>query len=126
MYSKNEHYIKKNFGKEEHFRVPEDYFDTLDSRILNNIKSKTPGALKQPARTIHMWHRYRAAAVSAVASILIGGFALGTWIHGGRSTRPSSQQATANMAVSSSNLDAMMNYSMMDTEDMYSYIADSE
>lgn len=140
MYNKDERFIKKNFGKEEHFRVPKDYFDTLAPRVLSTIKNKTQkednieaalspdfAGRKSAARTISMsiWHRYRAIAVSAAASVLIGGFALGAWVHGGG--HPSgAPQTPSYSAASSSNLDAMMNYSMMDTEEMYSYIADAE
>lgn len=126
MYYYDEHFIKKNFGKEEHFQVPEGYFDTLRSRVLNDIKTREAGIPKQPARTISIWYRYRAAVVSAAASVLIGGFALGAWMHGVGHAPSESKQTTSQAMTSSSNLDAMMNYSMMDTEDMYSYMADAE
>lgn len=126
MYSKDEHYINKHFGKKEHFRVPEGYFDMLHSRVLNDVKAKAPGVPKQPAPTVSLWHRYRAAVVSAAASVLIGGFALGAWMHGAGHAPSESRHISSQTVASSSNLDAMMNYSMMDTEDMYSYIADAE
>ncbi len=124
MYSENEYFIKKSYGNEEHFRVPKGYFDTLNARILNELKID-PQEKAVPARTIPLWHRYRAAAISVAASVLIGCFAFGAWMHGG--SRSSSQGTQAvSTAASSTSLDAMMNYSMMDTEDMYSYLADSE
>lgn len=141
MYFKDEHFIKKNFGKAEHFHVPKDYFDTLTPRILNEIRTEAQdnasttfksgmtyniAGQHNTARTTSMWHRYRAAVVSAVASVLIGGFALSAWMQGGGHTQSGDKQISTSTVGSSSNLDAMMNYSMMDTEDMYSYIADSE
>ncbi len=33
----DEQFIKKCFGKQEHFRVPKEYFANLSSRILNHI-----------------------------------------------------------------------------------------
>lgn len=126
MYCKDEQILNNRFGKDEPFRVPEGYFDTLNARILNEIHTKASGIPQQRARTISIWHRYRVAAVSAVASVLIGGFALSAWMHGSGHA-PSEIKQTSNSAVApASNLDAMMNYSMMDTEDMYSYIADAE
>lgn len=38
MYTKDEYFIKKSFGKAEHFRVPKGYFDTLNARVLNELK----------------------------------------------------------------------------------------
>ena len=126
MYIKDAHFIRKNYGKEEHFRVPKDYFDTLNARVLNELKIEPYEPVSVPARTIPLWHRYRAAVVSVAASVLVGCFALGAWIH--KSSRSSSEnaQTITYPSASSSGLDAMMNYSMMDTDDMYSYLADSE
>ena len=132
MYSKDEYYIKKNFGKQEHFRVPESYFDTMAPRLFNKIESAAyrkavqTHSNKPVARTVSWWHRYRAAAVSAVASILVGGLTLGALMHDSSRISSGSKQTKENVAASYPNLDAIMNYSMMDTEDMYSYIADSE
>lgn len=126
MYTKDEYFIKKSFGKAEHFRVPKGYFDTLNARVLNELKIEPHEPVSVPARTIPLWHRYRAAAVSVAASVLVGCFALGAWMHEGSRTSSKSAQNITYSSASSSGLDAMMNYSMMDTDDMYSYLADSE
>lgn len=126
MYIKDAHFIRKNYGKEEHFRVPKGYFDTLNARVLNGLKIEPHGQKSVPARTVPLWHRYRAAVVSVAASVLVGCFALGAWMDKGSRTSSGNAQTITYPTASSSGLDAMMNYSMMDTDDMYSYLADSE
>lgn len=132
MFNNDEKYIRKAFGKKNPFSVPEGYFDSLTPRIMQGIKQtdaegKVPIMRGHAARTVSLWQRSRKFVIGVAASVCVGLFSLGAYFHSGNSQRHSAQtmqQAKAERHSDYSSIDEMVDYSMMDTEDMYAYMAD--
>lgn len=126
--NKEEKFIEQKFGRENHFTVPEGYFDDFTSQLMQ----KLPEDPNQGARIVTMtpspWRRYHAAIVAA-ASVCAAIFSVGIYFHSAES-RPQKASVAASQQVgvrnaSYSTVDAMAEYTMLDTEDMYAYIADT-
>lgn len=133
MFNKDEKYIKKTFGKSNPFVVPKGYFDEFSSRINNIIKtteihSRTRKNPEVKVRTVSIWSRPRRFAVGIAASVCMCIFSLGAYLHvnqGSHQDISSAEQVNVeHQYTDNSNIDAMVDYSMMDTEDMYAYMAD--
>lgn len=121
---KEEKYIRNKFGREEHFRVPEGYFDDFTSRLMANLP-------EQEAKIVEMRPQRRAklrvisiAAASVCAVMLSLGTYLGVNRHDSRQI-PSASVSIADAQRESATVDAMANYTMLDNEDMYNYLADN-
>lgn len=130
MFYNDERYIKKRFGTANHFKVPEGYFDTFTSRVMDGIHSSglRPAAIPHAKEVgISSWKRYRKAVVGIAATACVALLSLGAYLHGMDGDRPNISTAShAETAQSStySSFDAMMDYTMMDTDDMYAYMSD--
>lgn len=126
---KEEKYIKKHFGKSGGFKVPNGYFGNVSSRIIASLPraefQQKPLVIDKPG----FWRLHRRMIASVAAGICVVLLPLGAYLH--LSDRQPSNSVSAHAQVveaqshASSNIDAFMEYSMMDTNDMYSYIADA-
>lgn len=121
---KEEKYIRDKFGREEHFRVPEGYFDNFTSRLMANLP-------EQEAKIVEMRPQRRTklriisiAAASVCAVMLSLGTYLGVNRHDSHQT-PAASVSFADAQRESVAVDAMANYTMLDNEDMYNYLADN-
>lgn len=134
MISKEEKRLRQTFGKRNPFRVPDGYFEgfTLaslkaDGERLAAMKAASGSMVQRHALTVLLWRRYRKAIVGVAASVCVGVFSLGAFLHAGGGQRgdvATARQTAVEQHSDYSGIDAMMNYSMMDTEDMYAYMAD--
>lgn len=127
--NKEEKFIEQKFGRENHFTVPEGYFDDFTSQLMQ----KLPEDPMQGARIVTMkaspLQRYHAAMIAA-ASVCAVIFSVGIYFHSvdrqpQKAPVAQAQQAGHDAAYSNTNVEAMAEYTMLDTEDMYSYIADN-
>ncbi len=125
-----EKYIEEKFGRRTPFKVPEGYFDSFASQLIQNLPEREPA---KKAKVVELrpsaWHRY---CVAGVAAACVGGALLtvGTYLNGS-----DGQQAGARAGMAAgqdqgrqaySSVDAMADYTMMDTEDMYALMADAD
>lgn len=134
MFDKDEKYLRKNFGKATPFKAPVGYFDALNDRIMSEVKKPHENVastvVMQPSggKTISLWARYRKAVVGIAASVCVGIFTLGAYLHVSDTQHSKSEtlasQAQTEQHTYYSSIDAMVDYTMMDTEDMYAYMAD--
>lgn len=138
---KEEGYIVKCFGKGNSFKVPDGYFDAMPQKVMSRVAADgvpqgkcvadaMVGELAVVESTaVSFWVRYRRAIVSVAASVCICLLPLGAYFHyvGKVADAPvaANDQVLDTEARAASNIDAFMEYSMMDTDDMYSYIADA-
>lgn len=138
---KEEEYIGKCFGKDNSFKVPDGYFDAVTQKVMGRIATDyvPQGKCVQDGvpddfaggktATLSFWTRYRRAIVGVAASVCICMLPLGAYFHHVGNVADVSvavnDQAVDTDAHAASNIDAFMEYSMMDTDDMYSYIADA-
>lgn len=112
-------YLREVMGSENHFRVPDGYFDSLPSQIMAMLPEKEEQQLKpkdtKRARIISM-RPWLYAAASAV--IAVGFFALWNSDFTGGTSQPQPQQV-ATAATSDSYLDEAADYAMFDNQDIY-------
>lgn len=132
---KEEKFIEEKFGRETPFRVPEGYFDDFTSRLMKQLPEDTSqtGRLAEvkPAQMVvlsprkHRWHKVIAVAACLVAGML-------SWTvyslvsRGGHSAE--TQSVVAHSSDSQTNysaMDYMFDYTMIDNEDMYAYVAEN-
>ena len=132
MFNKDERYIKKQFGKKNPFAVPKGYFDVLPFQVMKTIKEtgKMPNVTITSAKvvTLSPWKRYRTAIVSVAAGVCVAMLSLGVYFHSDDSKvqKPvvAQHEKVITPTTDYSTLDAAVDYSMMDSEDMYAYMAD--
>lgn len=131
MFNKEEKYIADTFGKKTPFSVPNGYFDDLNSRIMRSVGSTrvTSGVIApatDTAMTVSLWSHYRKVVIGVAASVCVGVFSLGAYLH--ISDTAKSRQSQVDIAQQSeySSFDAMVDYSMIDTQDMYAYMTDAQ
>lgn len=124
---KEEDMIMRKFGKENHFSVPDGYFDSFADKLMEQLPEQ------DAARVIDMraeswWRRLplRKVAAAVCAAAVMGGGALWFALQPSRSGHSqqmvASQTAEDSHASSSSEygtFDQMADYVMMDNQDCY-------
>jgi len=132
---KEEKYIFDRVGKENPFKVPDSYFDTLQSKIMAGIDSlesaeekPEAGGVDMPeAKVVEMpktkskFYRYLVAA--SLALTLAAGASF--WFHSVKQQQDAETLAEGTV-VTDSFIDAAADYAMLDDIDMYACIADNE
>lgn len=128
--NREEKYISDKFGHRTPFMVPDGYFDDLASRIMQNIPEQSHPA--EGARIVEMrvsrWRRLRPIAIAA-ASVCVAVFGMGIYLHSGERRASVAHTEIMNdvpSAFSYSTVDAIVDYAMLDTEDMYAYMDDDD
>ena len=104
--------LTEMLGRQTPFRVPAGYFDDLPSRVMRQLPEGADTAPEQVA----------------AASVCVAVFSLEVYLHGGGG-KPSAQGSAAPEApaqASYSAMDAMADYAMLDTEDLYKYMVDTD
>lgn len=136
--------IKQLLGNENHFQVPEGYFDTLADQIMAKIPEQEFVGLhdgadmlfhEQPkARRISLWQRLplrKIAASVAVIAVIGSGAAFGfrqiaqhegTMAHAGTEQMAHVNKSLHHIATTAGDdaeFDQMADYAMMDNQDIY-------
>ena len=118
---KEEDYLIERVGKENPFRVPEGYFDTLASQVMARVDAE-PAVVRPVRKAKSVWLRpvfYAAASVCAL-------FVCATvWLSQGTSeTTASSQLSTVSSPLSSPDaFDEAADYVMIDNQDIYACLS---
>ncbi|MBM6993706.1 MAG: hypothetical protein I3J02_10680 [Prevotella sp.] len=126
---REEKFIEDKFGRRSPFKVPEGYFDDFASQLMQRLPDRvdTPTTKVVPMRS-SSWHRTRPIAIAA-ASICAAIFSLGVFMHNDKDRMTGPTAAATHGSVSSTSysaVDAMADYAMLDTEDMYAYLEDTK
>lgn len=116
-------FIEQNFGKTNPFKVPDGYFDGLQSQIMQRIPQDAPRmATLRP--TIWRKARYVVAAAACACGLIA---ATATYI----STLSSERESKARTAIAQNSsynmnaIDYVVEYSMMDNEDIYAIVSEN-
>ncbi len=124
---KVEKHIEATFGRKAPFKVPDGYFDDFATRMMDQLPGQgaTPRAVVCDLKP-SLWKRYRKAISVAAASVVVAVTGLGAYMHHETTTSNRAQLAgTTSQATSSySSADAFADYAMLDSDDMYAYMAD--
>lgn len=123
MSMEEEKYLIEHVGRKQPFRVPEDYFDTLTSRVMGRIDAETPAVLeKQPKKAKTVWMRPVLLAAASVCALVVSVAAYHIL-----SEDNASAPVVAAVAPSQADDDAFdeaADYAMMDNMDIYACLAD--
>ncbi len=125
---KDERIIEKRFGRQAPFKVPEGYFDSFASRLMESLPERplpvanAPSAVEIPLSLRHrpMWKRWASVAAGVCAVV----FGASVYMHQGSASKSivaGSQESTAGYTA----MDAMADYAMFDTQDMYAYMSET-
>jgi len=117
-----EQYLIEKAGKENHFRVPEGYFDTLTSQVMSRIdaegrKTEDLPTIGKKAKTV--WLRPVLYAAASVCALFISVTAYQHF------TAQPADNTTEQLAVySDDSFDEAADYVMIDNQDIYACLTD--
>ena len=115
--------IRNQFGAENHFQVPEGYFDNLAASVMQHIPDDQAKIVKMQTPA---WRRH-IVAISAAAASVAAAVCLVFVLESNPAHSPSHLAAQhTTMQQDNSNIDAMVNYTMLDNDDMYAYMSGIE
>lgn len=121
-----EKYIRNRYGAENHFSVPDGYFDSLADMVMDKLPDEQTNIVKMP---VSVW-RHRIVVISAVAASIAVAvclvFKTGTDTSNGQETTVAACPDATSMYDDDSDVDAMAHYTMVDATDMYAYMSDAE
>lgn len=122
-----ERYIKEKIGDRSPFRVPEDYFDQLASRVMSQLPEQqelSKKSMQQPRRQARLvalrpW-LYAAACVIAIVVLTL------TLHFHQRVAEPLEQpMAAVSTPVDDEYIDDVADYVMLDNTEIYAYLAEN-
>lgn len=116
-------WIRNQFGTGNHFRVPDGYFDNLASSVMQHIPASQAKVVELE---VPVWRRHIVAISTAAASVAVAvclTFAFKSHVV----YTDTNVSAHADIVSNDySDIDAMANYTMIDSDDMYAYMSDAE
>lgn len=119
-----EKYLKSRYGATGHFKVPDGYFDSLTSRVMERLPEDQANVIRMP---VSAWHGM-IVPLSAVAASAV--LAVCMLLHDGTDDIGSRQalasQNDAAVTYEDADIDAMTDYAMVDAVDMYAYMSTAE
>lgn len=112
--------IRNQFGTENHFQVPEGYFDNLAASVMQHIPDDQAKIIKMQTPA---WRRH-IVAISAAAASVAAAVCLVFVLESNPAHSPSHLAAQhTTMQQDNSNIDAIVKYIMLDNDDMYAYMS---
>ena len=122
MKDKCERYIEKRFGHSCPYSPSGEYLESFESRLMSRLPSERPGVVMRPAKKkVSLWNVSWAAAAVCAACICLTVMLR----HGGNSQVGRQHNASCEVEYASP-FDAMADYTMSGTDDMYAFMADAE
>jgi len=123
---KEEDKILRKVGTDNHFTVPEGYFENLTSEVMNKLpeKEKSAFTLKEPTKWDKVKPWLYMAAMFVGAALIIRVASSG----GNKSIEDKTVTAETETTepVSDQYIDAVLDHSMMDDYSLYVYLTDAE
>ncbi len=112
-----ENYILERAGRENHFRVPEGYFEQLPQRVVSQLPERSS---KSRLVSLRLWH-YAAACVVAV-------FVMGVtflFLKDSEAQKVQVAKTTINVMNDNSYIDEAADYAMIDNVEIYACLAEN-
>jgi hypothetical protein len=121
---RTEENLKEMFGRENPFKVPENYFETLAENIISQLPEESSAQVVK----MSVWKKYRVhlLAAACVLSVL---FSAGIYVSVKENTKEAQVFDKTRVEVAETTIEAedafdeMADYVMIDKEDMYAYIS---
>lgn len=132
---RQEKYIDTLAGQRHPFKVPDGYFDDFADRLMSRLPempeasvttdAQQPTLRVTPASRPLRWRKYVATAAACACIAMLSAAAYWHTSHADND-RQDRATATAASATTStySTMDALTDYTMLDSDDMYAYMAD--
>lgn len=113
--------LEERFGRQDHFKVPEGYFDLLTAEVMAKLPEQQAQVVTMPrARRKSLRPFYYAAAC-----ILAVVFSVTIYIIGnGMEQQPAMASAEHTEADYDQALDEYVDYTMVESSEIYAYLAD--
>ncbi len=119
--------ILEQFGKDNHFTVPEGYFDTLTSRIMSNIPAEETKVVSIDRRHKTGWLRWTGLAAACMAGAIVGFNMLERTNSTDKQPYANNTQTTYGYSTYSNEYqEEMLDYAMVDYNDVYNYLSGDE
>ena len=120
MQMNNENDIKQRFGTENHFTVPEGYFDQFASQLMAQLPEKEAKVVGIKAN--RRWKPLAIAAAS-VAFVALGAAMWFDKANDAQEAQMSNAQPSSLYMQTPSELEQAADYAMLDATDMYALLA---
>ena len=131
--------LKQKFGQQNHFQVPEGYFDKFMTDIMQQLPEQETTAIevKLSDTKKRAWIRpmRRLAIAASFAALLFGAATFyNSSVNGNQSHQAASEMQTAKMEKGFESqsadeaeyyIDEMANYAMLDNSDIYAYLVEN-
>lgn len=114
-----EKYIIERVGKENPFRVPEGYFDSLASEVMARVDASEAPA---PRKARQVWLRPVLYAAASVCALFISVAAYQSF-SSQPSAKPIAQQVEAAIHQGEDSFDEAADYLMVDNQDIYACLS---
>ncbi len=115
----------KPIERKNPFKVPDGYFDTLTTRVMENIPENQVRMI--PVQNDHHVSKKWWRVVAAAAAVVVAVFGVGLYMqHDDNATqvKTAAVQQSSSSATTETNIDAMADYIMCDDYELYAYLAD--
>ncbi len=116
-----ENNIATNSGRENHFRVPDGYFASIEKQVMDGLPDCNKPLQDGKVKRLRLWRRIGGYAAAACFAGLLAGYML----HHKADPDAATQADDAGIAVADDEyyMDMAVDDIMMDDDDLYSYIA---
>ena len=120
--TQEEIYLNSRMKRENHFRVPDGYFDQLTASVMSRLpeqeqQEQQPKQLRSyPRTTVPSYHRILLYAAAVVAVTIV---CVSVYFNRYVAPREAEQPVTAAATVSDSYIDEAADFIMMDQQDIY-------
>lgn len=124
MKNKEDRFKEMDFSNKNPFQVPEDYFDTFASKMMDRLPERNhiEVTLKPQSRNFVL---RRLLYVAACVCVVIFGVSL-YWVESTSSTPQTRMAQSVSVVNNDSYIDQVADYTMMDNSDIYSYLSSND
>jgi hypothetical protein len=123
-----EKYIREKFGCENHFRIPNGYFEDFAANMMNKIPEVEVEVSVQrtnkKSRTIVLHHRIMVAA--ACVAFMISGLSFYFYNSQGLHHAESTGSVSKSVSPDDAAVQEAADYAMLDNQDIYKYVSSEE
>ncbi|MFA6726695.1 MAG: hypothetical protein WCS17_00575 [Prevotella sp.] len=119
----NESSIKRQYGKNQPFKVPEGYFDDFSKRLMAQLPAQKQNiSVSYPCLSrVRLVFKYQIWRISLIAASVVAVFFSLNFIFFKKDMQP---DQTAQKTVQKITVDQAADYAMMDNEDIYADLVD--
>lgn len=119
----NESSIKRQYGKNQPFKVPEGYFDDFSKRLMAQLPAQKQNiSVPYPCLSrVRLVFKYQIWRISLIAASVVAVFFSLNFIFFKKDMQP---DQTAQKTVQKITVDQAADYAMMDNEDIYADLVD--